>query len=361
MSTEATQNTGADVLDLEGMFEALDGPADEANANVQNANQGVDTQGRNQDEVVIELDENGNPLTADNSNGEGDELDLELEGDQHDPVELVIPDDHKIKVTIDGQEVEKTYGELVQNAQKYDAANKRFEEAAAIRKEYTEKAQQLPVREQQLAQVLNYYIQQSNELMQSAQPNWEKLIAEDPQKYLVERHNWELKQRQIADARQVQANLQAQQARDNAASLNQKALAARDELVKAIPEFSDPQKLAAGAQQIDQYLAKAGIPVEMRSAIDSASVLVIARKAMLYDQAIAKQKQARVAGGARGNGQQQAAPQQQQQRRTTGRVERPGAGTAAQTAASRTNLNRANATKAFNANPSVDTLASFFE
>jgi hypothetical protein len=367
MSTEATQNQGADVLDLEGMFEALDGDADAANANAQQNNGGADTQGQNQQQDE-ELDDKGNPVKA---TPNADELDLDLGLDPNDPanqqqdeVELVIPDDHIIKMTVDGVEVEKPYGELVANAQKYEAANKRFEEAAAIRKEYTEKAQQLPIREQQLGQVLEFYIKASNEYMQSAQPDWEKLISENPQQYLVERHNWELRQRQLSEARQVQANLAAQQARDQAASLEQKAQTARQELIKAIPEFSDPQKLAAGAQQIDQYLAKAGISVEMRSAIDTAPVLVIARKAMLYDQALAKQKQARMAGGSRGNGntQQQQAQPQNQQRRPAGRVERPGAArSVAQNAASRQNIDRANADKRFEANPSVDTAAYLFE
>lgn len=356
MSTEATQNSGADVLDLEAMF-----AADDAGNGATDAAQNNEVTG-NAGQAEVELDDQGNPLPGNPS--PDDELDLgtEIEVDPNaegEPVELVVPDDHKVTLTIDGKEVDYTFGDLKAGAQKYDAANKRFEEAAAIRKEYTEKAQGLGQREQQLGQVLNHYIQQSEQIMRETQPNWEKLIAEDPQQYLVARHNWELKQRQVNEARQVQANLQAQQQATHAASANQRAIQARDDLIKAIPEFSDPQKLAAGARQIDQYLSDAGISGDMRSAIDSAEVLVIARKAMLYDQAIAKQKAARVAGGTRTQAQQ--AQPQVQQRRNTGRVERPGAATATPTAATRNNVARANATKAFNANPTVDTLASFFE
>lgn len=363
MSTEATQGTGADVIDLENLFAAEE--TGDGNSDAEQRGQGVDTQGQNQNQDELELDDQGNPVTG-NSNGDV-EVDLELETDPNDPTlqqveALVIPDDHKVTLTVDGKPVEKSYGELVANAQKYEGANQKFEEAAAIRKEYSEKVQGLGTRENQLAQVLNYYIQQSNDIMQAATPNWEKLLAEDPQGYLQARHGWELKQAQLAQARQVQANLQAQQQRDNEASLHQRALQAKDDLVKAIPEWTDPRQLAAGAQEIDHYLAQAGIPVEARSAIDSASVLLIARKAMLYDRAIAKQKQARMAGGAGGQAQPQQgqAQPQAQQRRPAGRVERPGAATPAQTAASRQNLSRANATKAFNANPSVDTLADFY-
>lgn len=357
MSTEATQS-GADVVALEDLF--VD-PADNlGNGNVEQTNGASGNEGQHQVEIDPETGEPAN-LEVD------DDLELELDPNAgHDPnaaVELVIPDDHKIKLTIDGQEVEYAFSDLKAAAQKAEGANKKFEEAAAIRKEYTEKAQQLPIREQQLGQVLDYYIKASQEFMQAQQPDWAKLLTEDPQKYLQERHNWEIRQNQLNQAAQVRANLQAQQARDAEASAKQRAIEARSELVKAIPEWSDPQKLAAGAQQIDQYLAQSGIPVEMRTAIDSANVLLIARKAMLYDQAIAKQKQARMVGGARGqqSSQQVATQQGQQRRQTGGRVERPGAGNAVQTAASRANLSKANAAKAFNANPSVDTLASFFE
>lgn len=366
MPADATQGMGADVADLESMFseEGDEGggqtAADAQLDAVAQAQSGADTQAQQNGEAELELDENGNPVepvvTVDEN---GNEINVDLQGDQAN-VELVIPDDHKIKLIVDGKEVEYSFGDMKVNHQKALAADKRFEEAAAIRKEFTDKAQGLGQREQQLGQVLQFYIEQSQQFL-GKEPNWAELLQNDPQKYLVERHNWEQRLTAVQQARQVQQNVQRQQAEQQTASSQQRVAEAKQKLLTAIPEWTDPQKAAEGAQAINRYLDQSGIPAEMRASIDSAEVLVIARKAMLYDQAVAAAKARKGAKPTNVQGQQQVQGQRQVQRQQQGRVERPGAATAAQTTASRQNLSRANQSKAFNANPTVDTLASFFE
>ena len=360
MPMEATPGTGAEMAEIETMFD--DEPGNPATGDQAALDQVTGTQ-QNDDTNLDDrsgADLNGDPdLQLDLT---GDDTQVEVDPNAQQQAELVIPDDHKVKLTVDGKEVEYSFGDLKASAQKFEGANRRFEEAAAIRKEYTEKAQGLSTREQQLGQVLEYYIGQSNAMMQASQPDWAKLLAEDPQEYLVQRHNWEQKEIQLRQAQQVQANLQRQQAEQSAALAQTRAAEERVKLVAAIPDWADPNKAAEGARQIDGYLASQGVTPEMRAQIDTAGVLLIARKAMLYDQAIAKQQAARKAGAsAAAAAQQQTQQRQQQVRQTQGRVERPGAASPAQTAASRQNLSKANAAKAFNANPSIDTLAGLFE
>lgn len=362
MSTEATQGMGADVADLESMF------TDESEfpANGEQTQTQVQTGTQQQQNAEVEvIDENGDlvvivepAITVDE---DGNEIVVEVDPNEQQSTELVIPDDHKVKLVVDGKEVEYSFADLKNGVQKSVAADKRFEEAAAIRKEYIEKTQTISTREQQLEQVLTYYIGQSQTLMQSQEPNWAELLQNDPQKYLVERHNWEQKQATLAQARQVQANVQRQQAEQQQVATTQRLTEAKQKLTVSIPEWSDPKKAAEGALAIDRYLHEQGIAPEMRSQIDSAEVLLVARKAMLYDQAVAAAKARKGAKPAVVQGQQQQVQGQRVvQRQQQGRVERPGAATPAQTAASRQNLSKANATKAFNANPSVDTLAEFF-
>lgn len=358
MSTEATQGTGADVVDLESMFEAMPDVGNENQTQVQTGN-GKQTQQVNADQNVEVVGEDGEPIIEIGDNGEEVIVDPNGENDPNEPTELVIPDDHQITLTIDGKEETMTYGDLKTNVQMRKASEARFAEAAAIRKEYTDKAAGLGQRENQLGQVLQFYIQQSQEFL-AKEPNWTELLqAGDMQRYAVEKHNWDLRTARLREAQQVQQNLQRHQAEQQAASNQTRVAEAQQELLKAIPEWADPTKRVEGAKAIDQYLEKSGIPAEMRSAIDSAAVLVIARKAMLYDNAVAAAKARK--SGAAGQAGQTGAANPARQTRQTRQVERPGAGTAAQTAASRNNLNRANASKAFNANPSVDTLASMFE
>lgn len=357
MPGDATQGTGAEMVDIASFFE---GEPDDGN---QPQDQNIDPSGtqQTQQEVEVEIDpETGEPLAVSAEVDPGNELDLNVDPNAvNEPTgELVVPDDHIVKLTVDGKEVERSFADLVAGAQKYEAANKRFEEAAAIRKEYTDKSQNLVTREGQLGEVLKYYIEQTQQFIQASQPNWEKLLNENPQEYLIVKHNWDRKQAELQQAQIVQQNLQRQQAERDAAAASQRVEEARAKLTSAIPEWADPRKAAEGAAAVDKYLEAQGLPVHMRSQIDTAEVLLIARKAMLYDQAIAKQKAARLAGGSQAAGQQVRQTQVRQQ----GRVERPGAARSpAQTAASQANLAKANAQKAFAQNPSVDSLSSFFE
>lgn len=350
MPTDATQETGANVADLETMFDA------EPDTGSQNELTTETGAGKPAGEAVVELDEHGQPLVTE---AEIDpDLSLELEVDPDAEVtegEVVITDETPVKLVVDGKEVTKTIGEMKADAQKYEGANKRFEEAAALRKQYEGAAQQYTERATQLENVLGHYIQQSQKMMQEQQPNWPKLLAENPQQYLVERHNWEIRQGEVIRAQQQAQELQRHNAEQQAASAKQRVEQERGKLVSAIPDWADPMKAAEGARAIDLYLHQQGVPPELRTQIDDANVLLIARKAMLYDAAIAKQKAARTAKGSVAVQSDGTTPQ-----RTT-RVERPGAGKGVQTATQRTQAQRANAAKAFDSNPSVDTLATYFQ
>jgi len=278
----------------------------------------------------------------------GDE-DLELDLNAETPQDTgAIKDETVVVLNIDGASVQTTFGQLKADAQKYAGANKKFEEAAAIRKDAETKLAILPEREKQLGQVLEYYIQQSQQFMQTQQPNWAKLLEEDPTEYLKQRHVWEQKQTELSQARGIQQELQRRDAEARQASMTQFAAEQKALLIQALPEWSDPQKAAQGARELDQYLADQGVPPEMRAQIDTAKVVLIARKAMLYDRALAKQAAARKAGLLKN---------QQQARQ----VERPGAGRGVPTASTKEVARLQKADKAFKQNPGVNTLAAFFE
>lgn len=359
MPNDATLGTGAEMADIESIFEeeaANDFPVVETQSQTDD---GSGTQ-NDQNAVEVEVDEHGEPVekVTVEVDDDGNVVEIEDLENQGQPTELVIPDDHKVKLPVNGKEVEFTFRDLKAKAQLVEGANQKFEEAATIRKEYTEKAAGLQTREGQLANVLQFYINESQQYL-AKEPNWVELMQADPQKYLVEKHNWDLRERKLQEARLVQQNLQRQQAEQAAVSAQQRVSEAKQKLQVAIPEWADPRKAAEGAQAIGRYLLEQGIAPELQAQIDSAEVLLVARKAMLYDQAVAAAKARKSANG---QPQQRGQAQQAQQRQTRQvvRVERPGAATPAQTAASRQNLDRANAEKAFRANPSVDNLANFF-
>lgn len=348
-----------ELMDLAGSFddnpadalagEVADVPAKKPKVVVQQEAVEVDAEG---DE---ELDAEGNPVVADPL--ENDEADIELEldedGNEIDPPQetpAVIAPETPVKLLVDGKEVNKTFAQVIEAAQKVEAADKRFLEAATIRKDADAKLAVLPEREKQLGQVLEYYIAQSTQFMEQKAPDWDRLIAEDPQKYLLEHRAWEKRQFELKQATDIRNELQRRNAEAEQASKAERVISERTALLAVLPEWSDPVKAAEGSKAVGKYLADAGIPAEMLSNIDHHQVIVIARKAMMYDAAIAKAKAARKPGA------------QSVQRAVvpTVRVERPGAATPPPTQTTRKLATREKATRAFNAAPSVDSLANLF-
>ncbi|WP_321944546.1 response regulator receiver protein [Burkholderia cenocepacia] len=311
---------GGALVDLAGAFDALDGDDEHVD-----------------DQLAGDSTAGGTQSPA----GDDEQLDLSNGDEQHQNDDDPDGDDPVFEVPVgDGQKVSKKLSELIADASKYHGANRKFEEAAAIRKDAEQKLAQMPEREKQLGTVLEHYIRAHESLMAEQQPNWERLLAENPTEYVRVRHMWEARQRQVLEARQVQQVLAQRNAEAEAASKRRRLDEAHTKLVQANPTWADPKKAEEGARAIDQYLESHGIAANVRANIDSAEVLLIAQKAMLYDQALARQKAAQQGGN-----------------RPVPRVARPGP---ARTT-TRSQQARANAEKAFAANPSEKTLASFFE
>ncbi len=275
--------------------------------------------------------------------GAGDgELNLDdpaLDGEQE--IDDPSGDDPVFEIPVgDGKTITKKQSELIAEASKYHGAEKKFAEAAAIRKDAEAKLSQVPEREKQLGVVLEHYIREHQAFLVAQQPNWEALLAQDPAQYVRVRHEWEQRQQQLAQAQQVQATLNKRNADAEAANLHGRLEQAKAKIIEAIPEWTDPAKATEGAQAVATYLESQGISKEMVAQMDTAEVFLIARKAMMFDQAVARQKAAR-------EGVKQAP-----------RVERPGT---RQQAPNRNQQARANATKTFNADPSVKNLAALLE
>jgi hypothetical protein len=316
---DATQNMGA--ADLQDEVAALFDSADEA------------TSERNAERNDSVEDAGGEP-ELDLSEDDGAEGDEEGESQDEDP---------EVELKIDGETKKVKLSELKADAQKYHAANKKFEEAAAIRKEAEAVKARIPEQEKQLNNVLTHYIQQSQALMQQ-EPNWRELLAYDQangtQHYNLTRLDWEAKQRDVMQAQQAKQLLDQREAEARTASNQQRLAEERVKLQEAVPEWKDPVKAAEGAKAIGSYLKQQGIPDELLGSLDSASVVLIARKAMLYDQAVAKRQQA------------------QTTTRNVQVVEKPAVSA---NVTPKSQVQRMNAGKAFKANPSVDTLSAFFE
>jgi len=204
--------------------------------------------------------------------------------------------DPEVTVKIDGKDVTVKLSELKGSYQKDKAAQQRFEQAAELRKQADAAAQKAEAETKQ-AQAERQAYQQKLQgihaqlgaaLQQQQQIDWDALKAADPVEFVnqvrLAQERQALYQRTTAELQTVQAQNQADQ---------QKALAAhiakqQEELLAKLPEWKDEAKAKTERAAIREYLVGQGFGENDVDGISDARAVVMARKAMLYDQIMSK-------------------------------------------------------------------------
>lgn len=247
------------------------------------------------------------------------------------------PDEPTFTIKVDGEDRVIKQSELLANAQKYEAGNKRLEEAANLRKQIEPEKQAVVQERQQLSQALQHYTTQLATVLQATQPNWEQLAQQDPGEYVRQRHAWEQKLGDLQRAQEAQAVLTQREQTEQAQQLRTRAVEEHSKLLEAIPEWKDAAKEKSGAEAVGGYLQKSGFTTDELSRLYDHRLVVLSHKAMLYDQLQQQQVQA-----------------SQRVAKVPPRAERPG--TSMQSAQGEPN--RRAALDRFSKDPSIDNLAS---
>ncbi|TFH81873.1 hypothetical protein E4J90_09495 [Pseudomonas kribbensis] len=190
---------------------------------------------------------------------------------------------------MDGKEVEVPLSELLNGYQRQSDYTKKTMEAAELRRTAdaeTQKAQQ--ERFEYNSKLERMAVQLEGVLEQQSQIDWPALLESDPMEYL--------KQQQLFQQRQAlyQQNMQerqqlAQQFQNEQAQAHQSYLAKQQEdLLAKLPDWKDDAKAAAEKTAISKFLKEQGFGDEDISSIADHRHVIVARKAMLYDQLMAK-------------------------------------------------------------------------
>jgi hypothetical protein len=254
---------------------------------------GADTQGNEggfDDDILSRLSEmvDGSETSEEGGDEGGEEVEAQPEEAQPET-----PEEEKYVIKVDGEERTLTKAELIAEAQKSAAANKRFEEAAALRKQAEAERAPLQQERAQLKQVLDTFVPQMQALMQAEQPNWEHLLANDPHEYMRQRHVFEQRAVQLQQAQAAQAYLTQQQQTEAAQQAQVRIDEEGRKLRDALPDWKDPAKAAEGAKAITEYLTKtSGFDASELNGINDHRLLVVADKARRYDELMKQQAQA---------------------------------------------------------------------
>lgn len=199
--------------------------------------------------------------------------------------EMVEVDVDGYKVSLPKEKADKLQAERLMQAD----YTKKTMAAAEERKAAEAEIQRASQERQQYAQNLQrMQVQLETALQSQQQIDWEQLIADNPQEALRQQHLMQVRQAQLqqnyVEQQRVTQAMQAEQAQ----RFSQYLSAQREELLAKLPEWKDETKAKAQKAELADYLMKQGYDPQVIGNVSDAKAVVLAVKAMKYDQMVQK-------------------------------------------------------------------------
>ena len=223
---------------------------------------------------------------------EAEAPEVEVEDSQEEPAEVDEADDSPITIEVDGKKVELTKAELADyyknGLRQKDYTQKTMEVSEQRKAAEAETQKALQERAAYAQNLQKMAAQLEGALEEQSRIDWDALLQSDPVEYL--------KQQSIAQKRQAALNQNFQQQRqlqEIAQAEQQKAFIQtlqdqQEQLLAKVPEWKDAKKASADKAAIRDYLLDQGYDKTAIESVADAKAIVLARKAMMYDQMIAK-------------------------------------------------------------------------
>lgn len=256
-------------------FEGLLGPAE-------------DEQGNPEPQEAIEEEEQE---TAESEASEEDEQepveDLETEVEEETDEEAQ-EEEPLYTVKIDGKEEKVSLAELQDGYQRTSDYTRKTQQLAEQRKAAEAELESARAERAEYASLLPK-LRMAFETGMGPEPNWEQLRKENPMQATLLWQQREDQKRHLAALEAEEARVADQTARENEQAAEQRALQERNRLLEKLSSWRDPKVATKEASEIKQLLADVGFAEEEQSITDHRHVLLL-RKAVLYDQMMAKRK-----------------------------------------------------------------------
>lgn len=197
-----------------------------------------------------------------------------------------------VKVQVDGKDVELTQEQIAEayksGLRQQDYTRKTME-TAETRKAAEAEVQKTQQERSAYAQNLQrLQVQTEAALQQSQQIDWQALLDSDPVEYLKQQHLVQTRQASLQQVYAEQNRIAQQFQAEQAQQLKNHLTAQHQALLDKLPDWKDEKKASADKEALKAYLLKEGYDEASVSGISDARAVVLARKAMLYDQITAK-------------------------------------------------------------------------
>lgn len=215
----------------------------------------------------------------DSDEGQPDEGDEEPPEEEEAPEE---PEDTLYTVKVDGEEKKVPVQELVAGYQRQADYTRKTQQLATERKAANEELDAARAERAQNARVAEALLQRLNEVTPK-EPDWRQLQQTDP---IAFASLWAQKQIADQERQQLLAVLAKEQEDQTAVESKQRAEEIQKEsenLLQALPEWKDPEKARAERRRLKDYGLKQGFTSDDLDGVYDHRVVLVLRKAMLYD------------------------------------------------------------------------------
>jgi hypothetical protein len=277
-----TKGQAVDLLLNTNAPEEASGDAQEPVAEVEEVIEVEETEAASEDEFDVE---DAQELSeADEDYEDDEEYDVDVS-----EIEEVEDETEYYTVKIDGEEKNVTADELVKSYQLEQAAQKRMQEAAEIRKNSEIEVAALAQQREQYAQALQSLESQLSSAEEKPQEYWDNLYSEDPMEYMRQREAYRDRKEAMEKVKAEQVRVQEERQQEFVQQHQAHLVKEQEKLLEALPEWKDPDVAAKEKQAIISYAQRnlGFSEAELSATSDSRAVLAL-RKAYLYDELMAK-------------------------------------------------------------------------
>ena len=205
-------------------------------------------------------------------------------------VEAAAEDDPEVTIKIDGKDVQVKLSELKNGYQRQADYTRKTMEVSEQRKAAEAEASKARQERDAYAANLNQLRARTEALLTEQQNsvNWTELLQVDPVEYLKQQHLAQQRQATLQQVAAEQARVsQIQQAEQQEAQVRH-IQAQHQALLDKLPEWKDEAKAKAEKAALREFLIQEGFDEQALNNITDARAVVLARKAMLYDQVMSK-------------------------------------------------------------------------
>ena len=215
------------------------------------------------------------------------ELSEEQSGEDEQSEEEEKPQTFTVK--LDGKEVSVTLDELQKGYTRTQDYTRKTQQIAEARKAFEAETESVRFERQQYGQLLGAL---QTQIQQNAAPqvDMDRLYSEDPIEWVRQKELARDAEKVYAAIRSEKQRLSDIEAQEQHQNMQSFLAQQQDELIKAIPEWKNPEKAKAEKVMLIEFGQKLGFGAdELKNIFDHRAVVAL-RKAALYDQMMSKYK-----------------------------------------------------------------------